>query len=416
MGGAGSSPAGAGSAGTGSAGSSGAGTGGVVCGAPPSINLTSPAPAAQVTSAAVSLEANAGNASLGAGSNLTFYLRRVQEADFTIVVLPDTQHYVINETNQRHFIAQTEWITQNRQIENIVGVIHNGDIVNEPQIQSQWVNADAAMSILEQPLPDYPDGLPYIVAVGNHEQEPMGKRGSSNQFNAHFGVQRFSGRPYYKGHFAERNDDSYIEFAAGSLKFLVLALEYGNVSPEEQAWALDVIRSHPDHRVILDVHELIGASGSWSGTGESIYQMVRAEPNLELMTCGHNLGEGRRSDTFEGHTIHTTFANWQHLQEGGLGRLRIWRFSPVNGTLSIRTYSPSFDEEFTADESRFTLPFDMSGAAPEFAPVAVLGDVSGTVAAMAGTLDPGTEYEWFVEAADACGQVTASEVRTFSTP
>ena len=95
--------------------------------------------------------------------------------------------------------------------------------------------------------------------------------------------------------------------------------------------------------------------------------------------------------------------------------MRIWRFSPVNGTLSGRTYTPSFDEEFTADESRFTLPFDMSGAAPDFAAVAVLGDVSGTATAVAGTLDPSTEYEWFVEATDACGQVTASEIRGFST-
>jgi len=408
---------GAGSGNAGTAGSTdgngGAGGAPLVCAEPPSIDLVSPAPAEEVTPGAVSLEASTGTTS--SSSSLTFYLRRVHEKDFTVVVLPDTQHYVINSTNQRHFVAQTEWITQNRQVENIVGVIHNGDIVNEPQIMSQWDNAEAAMSILEDPLPDYPDGVPYIVAVGNHDQEPMGKRASANNFNARFGVNRFSGRPYYKGHFGDRNDDSYIEFSAGSIKFLALALEYGNLSPDEQSWALEVIRSHPDHRVILDVHELIGASGNWTGAGESFYELVKAEPNLELMTCGHNLGESRRTDTFEGHTIHTMFANWQHLQEGGQGRLRVWRFSPTAGTLSVRTYSPSLDEEYTSDQSRFTLPFDMSDAAPEFAPVAVVGDVSGTATAMPGELDAGTDYEWYVEATDACGQVTTSETRTFST-
>jgi len=401
-------------------GGSGAGTGGapavpgVTCGAPPSVSLVSPVAAAQMTPGAVLLEASAANPTMG--SSVTFYVRRAHDPDFTIAIMPDTQNYVVDPYNQTHFDKQTEWIMQNRDAANIVGVIHNGDLINRPEMAFEWDYAEQAMSKLEQPLPPaYPSGLPYIITIGNHDQEPMSNTGHADEFNRRFGVARFSGRPYYGGHYGERNDHSYITFVAGSQKFLVMALEYGVVPAAAQAWALEVIRAHPDHRVIMDVHELIKADGSWGVFGEQVYQLVKAEPNVELMTCGHHLGESRRSDTFEQHTVHTMFANWQHLDQGGLGRMRLWHFSPTSGTLLVRTYSPSFNEEFTADESRFTLPFDMSQAVPLFAPVAVLGDVSGPVTTMTGALDPGTQYEWYVEAKDPCGQVTASEVRTFST-
>jgi hypothetical protein len=373
-----------------------------------------PAVGAQLSPAPVSLEVSMASSSNGA-SSVTFYMRRKHDPDFTIVVMPDTQNYTVDPWNQQHFDRQTAWIMETRVSDNIVGVIHNGDIICHPEIMQEWDWAERAMATLEQPYEGNPAGMPYIVAVGNHEQEPMGVVGSAHEFNRRFGVARFNGRPYYGGHFGDRNDHSYITFAAGSQKFLVLTLETGAVPAAAQAWALEVIRAHPDHRVILDVHELIRADGSWSGAGESVYQLIKAEPNVELMTAGHNIGEGRRSDTFEGHTIHTIMADWQHLDQGGLGRLRIWRFSPANGTLLVRSYSPSFNEEFTADESRFTLPYDMSQAVPQFAPVAVLGDVRGQAATMTGTLEAGTEYEWFAETKDACGQVTASEVRSFST-
>ena len=418
-GGAGGAVAGAGGAlggaSAGSGGSSVAGAGPTACGALPAISLMNPAPAAQVSSGAVSLEANTANAAPVSGMAVTFYLRPKHDPDFTIAIMPDTQNYVVDPWNQQHFDKQTSWIMENRVRDNIVGVIHNGDIINKPEVMEQWDWAEKAMETLEQPQPEYPAGLPYIVAIGNHDQQPMSAVGTADEFNRRFGVARFDGRPYYGGHFGERNDYSYIKFSAGSQKFLVIALENGPVPADAQAWALEVVRAHPDHRVILDVHELIDSSGAWSGPGESIYTLMRAEKNVELMTCGHHLGESRRSDTFEGHTIHTQFANWQHLDQGGMGRMRLWHFSPKDGTLLVRTYSPSFDEEFTADSSRFTLPFDMSTAAPEFTPVAVMNDTAGAATATTGALDPATEYEWFVETTDACGQRAQSEVRSFST-
>ncbi len=87
----------------------------------------------------------------------------------------------------------------NQARDNIVGVIHNGDIINVPEVMEQWDWASKAMATLEQPIPGYPAGLPYIIAIGNHDQEPMGAVGNANEFNRRFGVARLRGAPTTAG-------------------------------------------------------------------------------------------------------------------------------------------------------------------------------------------------------------------------
>ena len=50
-------------------------------------------------------------------------------APFTIIMLPDTQHY--SRKWPELFMAQTQWVKENRDKENIVFVTHVGDIVND---------------------------------------------------------------------------------------------------------------------------------------------------------------------------------------------------------------------------------------------------------------------------------------------
>src|ERR1039458_5100578 len=96
-------------------------------------------------------------------------------APFTIVMLPDTQHY--SRKYPELFMAQTEWVKENRDKENIVFVTHVGDIVNDrKQNMNEWVVAQKAMSVL--------DGVvPWGVAIGNHdfrsEERRVGKEGRS---------------------------------------------------------------------------------------------------------------------------------------------------------------------------------------------------------------------------------------------
>ena len=119
---------------------------------------------------------------------------------FTLVVLPDTQFY--SESYPATFTAQTQWIVNQRAARNIVFVTHLGDIVNVATTESQWVNADTAMSLL--------DGqVPYGMGPGNHDltDSPMG-----THFNAHFPVSRYDGQSWYGGHYGSDNLNSWQTF------------------------------------------------------------------------------------------------------------------------------------------------------------------------------------------------------------
>ena len=69
------------------------------------------------------------------------------DGSFTIVALPDTQHYL--EKWPHHFYRQTEWIVANREKRNIQFVVHLGDITNR-NTPEEWKVAQKAMTTLER--------------------------------------------------------------------------------------------------------------------------------------------------------------------------------------------------------------------------------------------------------------------------
>jgi hypothetical protein len=93
--------------------------------------------------------------------------------EFTIAVLPDTQYYTSEKIGGKNemFISQIDWIKKNREAENIAYVIHVGDIVDSgDKVPKEWSNAAEAILSLETPLPGLQNGIPYGLAVGNHDQ------------------------------------------------------------------------------------------------------------------------------------------------------------------------------------------------------------------------------------------------------
>ena len=80
---------------------------------------------------------------------------------FTIIVLPDTQFY--SHRSPDMFTSQTQWIVDNEDELNIVFVTHVGDIVYDYGESGEWVNARAAMSILENAK------IPHGMCPGNHD-------------------------------------------------------------------------------------------------------------------------------------------------------------------------------------------------------------------------------------------------------
>jgi hypothetical protein len=384
-------------------------------GTPPGVVVVAPAVDAVVSGASAELRV----AVDGSPREVTFYVRALtEEDDFSVVVLPDTQYYTTGPTTAHpdratHFFAdQTRWVMANREAYRIAAVIHNGDIVDNGGTASQWRVADAAMSLLEAESATLPDGLPFGVAVGNHDESPNGSANSTVMFNQNFGIERFSGRSYYGGHYSDDNDENWFTFTAGGLEFVIVSLQFDTTQDAAvTAWARNVFASHPDAFGVLNSHYILTSGGNFGAQGGAIYNALADVENLQLMTCGHISAEARRSDTSaSGHTIISMLADYQGRAQGGGGYLRIWEFSPMSDELTVRSYSPSADRWETDSNSEFTLSVDLSGAGGDFEEAASLA-FPGDDARASVPVEAGVTYEWYAVVGDCTHEVRTPVAR-----
>ncbi|NLT61387.1 MAG: hypothetical protein GXX88_12140, partial [Candidatus Hydrogenedentes bacterium] len=138
---------------------------------------------------------------------------------FSVVLLPDTQNY--SEKYPETYLAQTQWIRDNAERENIKFVIHLGDIVQNAHAENEWQAADAAHKLL--------DGhVPYSVAPGNHDlraEEKLVTR-DTPLYDQYFPPERFQGHAWYGGHLGNNNACNYCTFEAAGMKFMVISLTF----------------------------------------------------------------------------------------------------------------------------------------------------------------------------------------------
>jgi hypothetical protein len=328
-------------------------------------------------------------------------------ADFSIVVLPDAQFYnaTMNGGTPAMFQAQTRWIATHRESLNVAYVVQEGDITEDGDSQPlQWANASDGMAILEDPaLTQLPYGIPYGVAVGNHDQVPNGDpSGSTDYYNAAFGVNHFAGRPYYGGRLADNSDSHFDLFSASGIDFIAIHIEYGlTANSTALHWADSLLKAYSSRQAILVSHNLIGAGvqAGWQGGAQTLYDELKDNPNLFLMLCGHASGEGQRVDVYQGDTLYTVLADYQSRPHGGDGWLRVLQFSPANNLIHVTTFSPVLDSLETDADSRFALSYAMG------APFQLIGTQSVASGARAtqmwNNLAATTAYEWYATASDA---------------
>ncbi|VVB60590.1 3',5'-cyclic adenosine monophosphate phosphodiesterase CpdA [uncultured archaeon] len=273
----------------------------------------------------------------------------VTPTNFTIIALPDTQYYA--ESYPTIFINQTQWIVNHKDALNIVYVTGEGDITDIGIQDIQWQHADAAYTLLEDLTTTHlPYGIPYTIPPGNHDQP-------TTLFNQYFGVSRFTGRSYYGGHYSTTNNNHYVLFNASGISFIAIALDY-NPSTAALNWADGVLQTYNNRKAIVIEHCILNVDASWDGNGQMIYDTLKHNPNLFLMLCGHNHGENRRTETYNGHTINILLADYQNYRKGGNGYLRIMTFYPATEQIKVKTYSPYLDQYQTDANSQFNLNYN----------------------------------------------------------
>jgi uncharacterized repeat protein (TIGR02543 family) len=295
---------------------------------------------------------------------------------WSLVVLPDTQIY--SESYPELFKDQTRWIVANKDRYNIKYVLHLGDIVNVPMATTQWVNAKAAMSLM--------DGVvPYAFVTGNHDHGSSGVASDrATIVNTYFPVSTYTSWPTFGGTMEPNHiENSYHLFSAGGVDWLILALEWGpRNSPV--AWANQIVTNYPNRKVILITHAYMyyddmrydwatkGASQSWNpysygtandpgGTndGEDLWKkLVKIHPNFVMVFNGHvlNDGLGRLSSTNDfGNVVHQMLVNYQMKALGGEAYLRLVEFLPDGKTVQVKAYSPLYGTYKTDPQNQFIL-------------------------------------------------------------
>ncbi|HUR19693.1 MAG TPA: Ig-like domain-containing protein, partial [Vicinamibacterales bacterium] len=328
-------------------------------------------------------------------------VRKATAPEFTVIALPDTQHY--SEAFPAIFTSQTQWIKDNKAARNIVFVTHEGDIVQNYSVNAEWVRANESMSIL--------DGvLPYGMAPGNHD-EP------STLYNQFFPYTRYQGLPWYGGHYQTLNDNNYQLFSAGGMDFVWVHLDFCPTAGAV-AWGSSILGAFPNRIGMVTTHAYLGLSAERSthvcGSTQYLWDgLVPANPNLHFMLSGHVHGESRRSDVANGHPVFQMLADYQDRSSGGQGWLRILRFVPNEDRVYVQTYSPWLNQYESDADSEFTLDFPMGGAFVNAGAVVVNSGATASVVP-AGLL-PNTEYEWQVTVTNGNGKSRTGPVWRFTT-
>lgn len=286
---------------------------------------------------------------------------------FTVVVIPDTQHYTGRgckgslasdaPVENPHLAAQVEWILSNAQKQNIVFATHVGDIVEDNR-REEW-------AVAKQHLDRLRGVVPFGLTVGNHDMEPDG---DARLFQEHFPASSFSDHPWYLGSYAHGRADQHVSannvnsaqrFSAGGSDFLHINLEC-NAPDDVVAWADRVIRENPGHRVIVTTHMDLGiierpknASGfiedpkgrmRWTkihgkrgNSGEALWEKCfRRQATLDLIFCGDQsrvtaLRLGTKAD--DGHVVTSLLSDYMSEPV-----LRLMRFRPDKHTIDVITW------------------------------------------------------------------------------
>jgi hypothetical protein len=290
----------------------------------------------------------------------------------TLAMLPDIQYYT--KCGLPHLAAQAQWLGDHSIERNIRAALFMGDLTEH--------NAPAEWQFVRDQLDPAAWQVPMLLASGNHDHGRNGhtqRRGSllTHYFPQPPGIAQ-AALAETRSAFAIEN--AYYRIALPRVTLGVLVLEWAPRA-STVAWANQVLSRYAHDRVIVVTHAYLyddstrydwrerGRSQLWSPftfamakaesrhdseqDGEMLWNsLVRRHPGIFLVLCGHVGGTGTgtlssRGDA--GNAVHQVLANFQLLDEGGLGYLRLFEIQPDGRSLRMKTYSPSLDLYATGD-------------------------------------------------------------------
>ena len=366
--------------------------------------------------------------------------------DFTFAVESDTQYYNEDRGTQgdgdpnpigkyQYQLDIHDWLLANRSRMNIQYLFHNGDIIDDVALGGEWDNADKAYAYLDRA------GFPYGVLAGNHDVGHL--RGDYTEYWKYFGASRYENDPWYGGGY-QNNRAHYDLITVNGIDFLMMYVGWG-IGDEEIEWMNDVLAQYPERVAILNFHEYLLATGGLGEEPKRVYdEVISVNPNVRMVLSGHYHNAKTVTYTFDdnkdGQTDRTVYAmlfDYQGLSEGGKGYMRLMHFDCKNGTITVRTYSPSLDDYNAKDNNginssgvvgpeEFTISFADLGIATKAKQLETvdlrvnaygdetIGSVnnvsSGSTASYLWDHASDGTYGWYAEATDSYGGLCRSDV------
>ena len=263
------------------------------------------------------------------------------KGEWTLVVIPDTQHYSQNRGNApiAYMHDAFDWLVATRNQLNIKFVQGLGDIVESGSFFAEWDRASAAWNKL------YGE-IPFAVNQGNHD--------SISSINKYFPVANFEGEPWWGGSY-EGIHNSYQLFNFYGEDFLFLNIQshdpWGTDNPGARQWANQIIAAHPDHKVLLGTHDTLE-------TSTIKRDILTQHDNIVMSNAGHSCARETRFVTFgpEGGMAQNFVVDYQ-CDKQEIMLLRYYVFRPLEDKVDYYTYSPIKDifEEDTLSQGSFDL-------------------------------------------------------------
>ncbi len=310
------------------------------------------------------------------------------DGNFSFLWVSDPQIY----TNEyRHILsAQNDWILDNANRLNVKYAFHTGDLVHVYNDTSQW-------EFVSEEYKKWDDaGFSYGVLAGNHDMSGT----DYSLYSQYFGKSRYEGNWWYGGDY-NNNYGHYDLRSTGGANFIFVYLSYGDHTQADYDWVNGVLQEHSNRIAVLLVHDYMATTGGRSERGEIIFnEVVRKNPNVRMVLCGHNYNSNRTVDEIDDNgdgkadrTVYQIMANYQYTTAGGNGFIRFMECDVQNGIITHRTYSP-YTESFGSDyedglvidqygrRDAFVTPFDFSDPVakavgdPEYGTVVYTSEIS----------------------------------------
>lgn len=298
----------------------------------------------------------------------------------TIAMLPDVQYYT--KCRSPHLAAQLQWLAGAAPQRGVRAALYMGDLT-EHNTREEW-------RWFRDQLEPFEDRLPIVLATGNHD---YGHNGDTHRrhtfFDNYFRAPPGMAGPLLVARKRDSIENAYYRIALPRVTLGVLVLEWAPRA-STVAWANAMLSKYPLDRVIVVTHAYLyedstrydwhsrGTAQRWNPLwydmswlealhdreydGEMLWQsLVRRHPGIFLVLCGHVGGTGTgllesRGDA--GNRVQQVLANFQLLDQGGLGYLRLFEIQPDGRSMRMETYSPSLGRFAIADSQRGNLPIE----------------------------------------------------------